>query len=78
MPQTNPHTIQVTLPLPMWPLGTVPARLLCLLRARLAALGGSVVPGRGRPSGRPATASGARAAACIAADSTAFDHSGDR
>jgi hypothetical protein len=37
----------------------VPRRLLCLLRARLAALGGSVLPERGRPSGPPAIASGA-------------------
>ena len=48
----------------VWPkctLGSAPARLLCLLRARLAALGSSALPGRGRPSGRPATASSARA-----------------
>ena len=38
-----------------------PARLLRLLRARLAAPGSSALPGRGRPTGRPATASGARA-----------------
>ena len=31
------------------------------LRSHLAALGGSALPGRGRPTGRPATASGARA-----------------
>ena len=31
------------------------------LRSHLAALGGSALPGRGRPIGRPATASGARA-----------------
>ena len=37
------------------------ARPLCLLRARLAALSSSVLPGRGRATGRPATASGARA-----------------
>ena len=43
------------------PLGSAPARLLCLLRARLAALGSSALPGRGRPTGFPATASGARA-----------------
>ena len=42
-------------------LGSAPARLLRLLRARLAALGGSVLPGRGRPSGRLATALGVRA-----------------
>jgi len=38
-----------------------PARHLRLLRARLAAPGSSALPGRGRPTGRPATASGARA-----------------
>ena len=42
-------------------LGSAPARLLCLLRARLAALGSAALPGRRRPTGRPATASGARA-----------------
>ena len=42
-------------------LASAPARLLCLLRVRLAALGSSVRPGRGRPAGRPATASGAPA-----------------
>ena len=40
---------------------SAPARTLRLLRARLAALGSSALPGRGRASGRPATASGARA-----------------
>ena len=34
---------------------------LCLFRARLAALGSSALPGRGRPTERPATASAARA-----------------
>ena len=35
---------------------------LALVPARLAAMGGSVLPGRGRPSGRPVTdSSGARA-----------------
>ena len=38
------------------PLGSAPARLLCLLRARLAALGVSSLSGRGRPTRRPATA----------------------
>ena len=38
------------------PLGSAPARLLCLLGARLAALGGSSLSGRGRPTRRPATA----------------------
>ena len=37
-------------------LGIAPARLLRLLRARLAALDGSALPGRGRPTGRPAIA----------------------
>jgi hypothetical protein len=37
------------------------ARLLRLLRARLAAPGSSALPGRGRPTGRQATASGVRA-----------------
>eukprot|EP00964_Phaeocystis_antarctica_P038961 scaffold22283_cov57-Phaeocystis_antarctica.AAC.2 len=32
-------------------LGGAPARLLCLLRARLAALGSSALPGRARPFG---------------------------
>ena len=44
---------------PAWskcPLGSAPARLLCLPRARLAALGSSARPGKGRPTGRPATA----------------------
>ena len=44
---------------PWW--GSAPARLLCLLRARLAALGSSALPGRGPATGLPATASGARA-----------------
>ena len=38
---------------------SAPARLLCLLRTRLAALGSSALLGRGRRIGRPATASGA-------------------
>ena len=42
-------------------LGSARARRLRLLRGRLAALGGSALPGSGRPTGRPATASGARA-----------------
>ena len=41
-------------------LGSAPARLLRLLRARLAALGSSALPGRSQPTGRPATASGPR------------------
>ena len=43
------------------PLGSAPARLLRLLRARLAAPGSSAFPIRGQPTERPATASGARA-----------------
>ena len=39
--------------------GSAPARLLRLLRAGLAALGSSVLPGRGRPTGCPANASSA-------------------
>ena len=41
-------------------LGSARARPLRLLRARLAALGSSALPGRGRVTGRPATASGSR------------------
>ena len=43
------------------PLGSAPARLLRLLRARLVALGSSALPGRARPTERPATALGSRA-----------------
>ena len=35
------------------PLGSAPARLLCLLGARLVALSSSVLPESGRPSGEP-------------------------
>ena len=42
-------------------LGSAPARLLCLLRSPVAAPGSSALPGRGRPTGIPTTASGARA-----------------
>eukprot|EP00964_Phaeocystis_antarctica_P105525 scaffold70519_cov69-Phaeocystis_antarctica.AAC.2 len=56
-----------------WPLGSAQSRLLCLLRARLAALGSLALPGRGQPTGRLATASGARARdASNVAHSTAF------
>eukprot|EP00964_Phaeocystis_antarctica_P100191 scaffold65870_cov63-Phaeocystis_antarctica.AAC.2 len=49
-----------------WLLGSAPARLLCLLRARLVALGSSVLPG---------TASGARASRLqTPRPRTAFDH----
>ena len=57
-PQLYPYLSRVKLPPP---LGRAPARLLRLLTARLAALGSSALPGRGRPTGHPATASGARA-----------------
>ena len=43
------------------PLAAPQARLLRLLRTRLSALGSSALPGRGQPTGRPATASAARA-----------------
>ena len=43
------------------PLASAAARLPRLLRARLAAPGSAALPGRGRPTGRPATASAARA-----------------
>ena len=49
---------------PTWskcPLGSAPARPLCLLRACLAALESSVLPERGPFTARPATASGAHA-----------------
>eukprot|EP00964_Phaeocystis_antarctica_P036108 scaffold20635_cov62-Phaeocystis_antarctica.AAC.5 len=48
---------------PPWqcPLGSAPARHLYLFRARLVALGSSVLPGRGQPTGLPTPASGARA-----------------
>ena len=42
-------------------LDSAPVRLLCLLRARLAALGSPALAVRGRPTGRLATASAARA-----------------
>ena len=43
------------------PLGSPPARSMCLLNARLVALGNSVLPERGPATGRPATATGAQA-----------------
>ena len=43
------------------PFSNAPARLRCLRRTRLTALGSSALPVRGQSSGRPATASGARA-----------------
>ena len=42
------------------PLGGAPARLLCLLRVHLTALGSAALPGRGRATGHPTIASGAR------------------
>ena len=42
-------------------LRSAPARPPCLLRARLAAPGGPALPGKRRLTGRPATASAARA-----------------
>ena len=57
-------------------LGSDPARLLCLLRARLAALGASTLPGTGRPSGRPAMPRVLERAASKVAEFTAFDHAG--
>eukprot|EP00964_Phaeocystis_antarctica_P106111 scaffold71035_cov57-Phaeocystis_antarctica.AAC.4 len=50
--------------MPTWskcPRGIAPARLLCLLRARLAILGSSALTGGGQSTGRPAAALGARA-----------------
>ena len=38
--------------------GRAPARLMCLLKARLAVLGSLALPGRGRPTGRPVVGSG--------------------
>ena len=61
---------------PAWskcPLGSAPPRLLCLPRARLAALGSSALPGRGRPTGLPATA-----ASRLQKAAPAVDHSGVR
>ena len=57
-----------------WPLGSAPARLLCLLRARLAAPTGSALPGRGQPTGCPARV--LKRAASKVTDFTALDHAG--
>ena len=57
-----------------------PQLLLCLLRARLAALDSSVLPERGPATGTPATASGAQAS-CVQralADVATFDRVGLR
>eukprot|EP00964_Phaeocystis_antarctica_P144013 scaffold109698_cov60-Phaeocystis_antarctica.AAC.4 len=62
-PGQRPRRRQAHRP-PAWPkrpFGTAPARLLRLLRAALGALGGVHSQGRGQLTGRPATASGARA-----------------
>ena len=61
--QAAQHGLRAALAVPPWQcrLGRGPARLLRLLTARLAALGSAALPGRGRPTGRPATASAARA-----------------
>ena len=59
------------------PLSSAPARLLRLLRARLAAPGNSALPGKGQPTLHPATRPRVvELAASKAADSTAFDHLG--
>ena len=61
--QAAQHGLRAALAVPPWQcrLGRGPARILRLLRARLAALGSAALRGRGRPTGRPATASAARA-----------------
>ena len=63
-------------PAPARLLGSARARRLHPLSLRLAALGSSVLPGRGRPTGRPTTTSAARASRlqrrrfrCVAASS---------
>ena len=61
---------------PLWQrpsLRSAPARLPCLLRARLAALGSSALPGRGRPITRLAATG---RAACKAADLPVLAHPG--
>ena len=60
----------------MCSLGSAPARLLCRLRARLAALGSSVLPGRGSASGHPPLPRLIELVASKVADFTAFDHPG--
>ena len=63
----------------MWsncPLSRAPARLLRLLRARLAALGSAALPGRGRPTGCQQLPRVLERLASKAADGTAFDHAG--
>ena len=59
------------------PLGSGPARLLRLLRARLAALGGSALPGaEARPLGAQPLPRVLELAVSKVADCTAFDHIG--
>ena len=58
------------------PSGRVQARLLCLLRARLAAPGSSALPGRGRPTSVQPPPRGLERAASKAANFTAFGHAG--
>ena len=59
-------------------LRSAPARLRCLLRARLAALAVSALRGRGWADGRPATVSGALASRLQSRRfHRLFDHSGD-
>ena len=57
-------------------LASAPARLLCLLRARLAAPGSSALPGRGRPTSVQPPPRGLERAASKAANFTAFGHAG--
>ena len=60
------------------PLASAPARLLCLLRARLAAPGSVALPGgEASPQGMQPLPRVLERAASKAADFTAFDHSGD-
>ena len=57
-------------------LGSAPARLLRLFRARLAALGSSALAGSGRPTGAQPLPRVLELAASKAADVPAFDHAG--
>ena len=58
-------------------LGSAPARLLCLLRARPAALDSSALPGReAGPLGTQPLPRVLQLAVSIAADPTAFEHPG--
>ena len=75
---TGVCTVRVVQPGHSPPLGgAAPARLLCLLRARLAALGASALPGEcDRALSAQPLPRVLELAACKAADFTAFDHSG--